>query len=375
MNTLRSLFASLALLLAALPAVAEPAEAPPQVDLTPAIPVVEVRSPKEARMHVLAARGAAAGVARSLAGGLAEERRELETLLGGLDAGPMEIRFAYGREEFAALQPRGGRVPGWAAGVAWPSLGLVVIDAQASGRGGDVRAVLRHELAHIALGRLVQGPMPRWFTEGFAQLYAGEWTLSRSSTLARATVADALIPVRDLDDGWPAAATDADLAYAQSVSLVSFLAAGGDGTALQQLVRRLRTGEPFGDALAGAYGQPPLLFEVDWKHAMKARYGWLPFVTDHNLLMGAAGLLFLLGAWRAHVRKRRRIEAMADDESAVDLDVPTVERPLLVVYPAVPQGPVFPRNARVAGTPEAAPVRTWPDLAPDEPVPPPHLRH
>src|SRR5690606_3876080 len=108
----------------------------------------------------------AATVGRRLAAGLMKERAELEALLGGLDAGPMEIRFAHGREEFAALQPRGGRVPGWAAGVAWTGLGVVVVDVQAAGRSGDPRGVLRHELAHVALGRLVQGPMPRWFTEG-----------------------------------------------------------------------------------------------------------------------------------------------------------------------------------------------------------------
>src|SRR5690606_26954556 len=216
MRFLRPLLASL-LLLAAAPAAAEPVAAPPRVDPSPAMAVEAVETPAAARMTVVAAPGAAAGVARSLAEGLVDERAELEALLGGLDAGPMEIRFAYGREEFEALQPRGGRAPGWAAGVAWPSLGLVVIDARASGRGGDVRAVLRHELAHVALGRLIRGHVPRWFTEGFAQLYAGEWTLSRSATLARAVSSDALIPVADLETGWPGTPTDVDLAYAQSV--------------------------------------------------------------------------------------------------------------------------------------------------------------
>jgi hypothetical protein len=243
----------------------------------------------------------------------------------------------------------------------------VVIDAQAAGRGGDVRAVLRHELAHIALGRIVQGHMPRWFTEGFAQLYAGEWTLSRSSTLARATVADALIPVRDIEDGWPNAPTDVDLAYAQSVSLVSFLAASGDGATLQHLVRRLGAGEPFSDALAAAYGQPLLLLEIDWKRAMQGRYGWLPFLTDTNLVMGAAGILFLVGAWRAQVRKRRRLEAMADGPE-LEEPVPTEEQPLVVVYPALPQPTAPPAQ-------HGTQLATWQDLAPDEPIPPPHMRH
>ncbi|WP_373047942.1 peptidase MA family metallohydrolase [Vulgatibacter sp.] len=324
MRTLRLLVAALVVLFVTTPVLAEPAEAPARVDLTPGIPVVEIPSPPAARMHVLAAPGAAAGVARSLAEGLDAERAELEALLGGLDAGPMEIRFAYGREEFAALQPRGGRVPGWAAGVAWPGLGLVVIDAQASGRNGDVRAVLRHELAHVALGRLVQGHMPRWFTEGFAQIYANEWTLSRSTTLARASAAGALLPVREIDEGWPGSPTDVDLAYAQSASLVAFLASSGDGAVLQRLVRHLGAGEPFADALIAAYGQPLILLELDWKRAMQSRYGWLPLFTDTNVWWAGAAVLLVLGAWRARGRSRRGIEAMEDGpelEPAVSLPV------------------------------------------------------
>lgn len=318
MNRLGPLLLALALSALALPAAAEPAEAPPQAELTPTVPVVPIEVPAAARMEVVATPGAAAGVARSLAHHLDDEREELETLLGGLDAGPMEIRFAYGREEFAALQPRGASVPGWAAGVAWPSLGLVVIDAQASGRHGEVRSVLRHELAHVALGRLVEGPVPRWFSEGFAQLYAHEWSLSRSTTLARASAADALIPIADLDRGWPSSPTEADLAYAQSVSLVSWLATSGDGRALQRLVHRLQSGVPFDDALTSAWGQPPVVFEIEWKRAVRKRYGWLPFVTDTNLVWAAGSLLLALGAWRVRARARRRKAAMEEEERLED---------------------------------------------------------
>lgn len=352
----------LLLLFGALAAEAEPVEAPAGMDLTPATAVVEIATPPGARMRVIAAPGAAAGVARSLAAGLEAERAELEALLGGLDAGTMELRFAYGRDEFAALQPRGGKVPGWAAGVAWPGLGLVVIDAQASGRGGDVRSVLRHELAHVALGRLVQGPMPRWFTEGFAQLYAGEWSLSRSTTLARATAAGALIPMRELEDGWPSSPTDVDLAYAQSVSLVSHLSAGDDRGALQRLVRRLGTGEVFADALPAATGQPLLLIEMDWKDTLRSRYGWLPFVTDANLVLGFGGVLLVIGAWRVRRRFRRRLAAM-EDGPELEPSLGEADGDGLVHI-------VFPDGPRLDGD-SGAPARQEHSLEGDDDLPPP----
>lgn len=307
---------------AARQAAAEPVEsqaaASPVLDLSPTLPVLVISTPEEARITFLAGPGAAAGVARPLAAALLEERKTLEKLLGGLDAGPMEIRMAYGREEFSGLQPRGARGPGWAAGLAYPAHGLIVVDAQASGRGGDVRAVLRHELAHVALGRLVKGPMPRWFTEGFAILYAGEWSLSRSTTLARATVANAMIPMEDLEASWPGSPTDVDLAYAQSASLVSYLAGSGDGQVLQRLVRLLGEGVPFDDALSRAYGQPLVIVEIDWKRALKARYGWMPFFVDSQLVLGMGGVILIIGAFRARRKARRRLLIMAKAEAVED---------------------------------------------------------
>lgn len=303
-------------------AAAEPVEsraaASPVLDLAPTLPVLEISTPPAARITFLASPGAAAGVARPLASTLQGERADLEKLLGGLDAGPIEIRMAYGREEFFGLQPRGARGPGWAAGLAYPAHGLIVVDAQASGRGGDVRAVLRHELAHVALGRLVKGPMPRWFTEGFAILYAGEWSLSRSTTLARATAANATIPIEDLVSSWPGSPTDVDLAYAQSASLVAFLAGSGDGFVLQRLVRLLGEDVPFDDALKQAYGQPLVIVEMDWKRALKARYGWLPIFVDSQLVLGAGGVLLAIGAFRVRRRSRRKLRLMAQMEALED---------------------------------------------------------
>lgn len=307
---------SLILILAAAVAGAEPVEAPAGAfDLAPSLSVREVKAPPEARALLVAAPGPASGVAASLAPLLADERRELERLLGGIDTGSVEIRIGYGREEFAGLQPRGARAPGWAAGVAYPDHGLVVIDAQASGRGGDVRGVLKHELAHVALGRLVHGRVPHWFTEGFAILYAGEWSLSRSTTLARATAAGALIPVDDLVGGWPGSPTDVDLAYAQSASLVSYLSGAGDGRVLQRLVHSLGEGVPFDDALRSAYGQPLVIVEIDWKKTLRGRYGWLPFFLDQELLWGIGGLLLATAAWRARARSKRRLAEMAEAEA------------------------------------------------------------
>jgi len=291
----------------------------------PRIPVraVEVRDP---RTILVAAAGPAEAIAKDLAASLPEERRALDRLLGLADELPIEIRVGYGREEFRALQPSSSLAPGWAAGVAYPSIGLVILDAQASGRSGSVQGVLRHELAHVTLGRLLQTRIPHWFTEGFAMLYADEWTLSRSAVLVRASAAGTLIPLDDIDRSWPASPSDVDLAYAQSANFVSFLARIDDGAPFHRLVAAMSAGTPFADAIVSAYGQPLLVHELAWKRTLRARFGWLPVVLDHELLWGWAALLAVFGAWRLRRRKLRRLAAMPDEiddsDDSDEADVP-----------------------------------------------------
>lgn len=264
---------------------------------------------------MLAARGPAEHVARGLAGQVAEEEADLAALLGRQLDLPLQLRIGVGREEFAALQPANRRAPGWAAGVAYPDLGLVVLDGLAAGRTGDIRAVLRHEVAHVALGRVArESRMPRWFTEGFAIVHAGEWSLSRSAVLARAVGQDALIPVEELGGGWPSSPTDVDLAYAQSASLVAFLAGQDEGLALRRLVAGLGEGLEFDAAIRVAYRQPLAGVELDWKRSLQARWGFVPVLLDNNLLWIAAAGLSVLAWLRVRAVSRRRLRELAASE-------------------------------------------------------------
>ncbi len=271
---------------------------------------IEVGGPEATTL--LAPTGPAEAIARELAKTLPEERRALHRLLGLPDGGPLEIRVGYGREEFRALQPSRSMAPGWAAGVAYPGLGLIVLDAQAAGRSGDARGVLRHELAHIALARVLDTRIPHWFTEGFAMLYADEWTLSRSTVLARAAAARVLISLEDLDRGWPSSPSEVDLAYAQSASIVTYLASRDDGAPFHRMVAAMSEGMRFEDAIVAGYGQPLIVHELAWKDSLQTRFGWLPLFFDHQLMWGWAALLLVIGAWRIRRRSKRRLAQMED---------------------------------------------------------------
>ena len=65
--------------------------------------------------------------------------------------GVTEVRVAIDPVAFVALQPPTGLAPPWASGVAYPAQNLVVIRVTAQEH--NPRALLRHELSHVAVGR------------------------------------------------------------------------------------------------------------------------------------------------------------------------------------------------------------------------------
>lgn len=298
--------------------------------LSAAAAAIEVRPvpvPDDPRLVLVAAPGPAEAIARDLAEDLADDWRRIEAILGLSDPRPVEIRIAYGREEFQALQPAGARPPGWAAGVAFSGLGILVVDAQASGRAGSVRNVVLHEFAHVALGRLVQGPVPRWFNEGFALHVASEWDRSRAAVVARATLARALIPLSELDEDWPHSPTDVNLAYAQSASMVGHLIAVERGEPFRRLIAGLAEGRAFPEALTQAYGKPLVVLEEEWRRSLKLRYGWLAVLMDTELLWASAALVLLVAAWRKKRSRRRRLEEMEAEEALDEAFTSPAEAP------------------------------------------------
>jgi hypothetical protein len=70
----------------------------------------------------------------------------------------------------------GAGAPEWGAALAFPHRRLIVMQGRAApSDAGDPRAVLRHELAHLALHEALGDLPPRWFDEGYASYAAGEF--------------------------------------------------------------------------------------------------------------------------------------------------------------------------------------------------------
>lgn len=255
------------------------------------------------------------GSAEHLAQRIEEARTDFRNVLGRDWPGEMEVRVGLGREELQALALPGSQLPTWAEALAYPAHGILLLNA-ASLAGPEGDQVLRHELAHVALGRLAQG-WPRWFQEGFAMHVAGErLSVSRYTALFRAIRLDRVFPFEDLETRWPDRPSDVEIAYAQSESFFAYLLDRHGPAGFSRLLDAMAAGEDFRAAFATAFKVTFNDEERTFREGLPRRYGWLPITVTSSLLwIGAAGLC-VVAYLRVRVVKRRRLEAMEEEELA-----------------------------------------------------------
>lgn len=236
---------------------------------------------------------------------------------------PDELIIRIGRNpgEMAALAPVHAPPPSYAAGVAYPARGLVLLTLSApqTWERPDVESVLVHELSHIALHRAVGAnpSMPRWFSEGVAIYQAREHSMERTQTLWGGTAGGQLISLERLSQGFPSQPHRVNLAYAQSADFVRWLRGRDRGEEkFHSIVRRLRDGQGFETALSRTYSASMTRLEIDWHENLSERYQALPLLFGSGALWVFAALLVLIAYARRRRKDREKFDEWADEERA-----------------------------------------------------------
>jgi hypothetical protein len=251
------------------------------------------------------------GVRRILAD-VSSLRASLATTLGQSVLEKVEVRIARTPEEMAALSPLEAPPPKGARGVAYPSLGLVVISQRTdSGGAVDLEEELRHELAHVALFDAAAGrALPRWLTEGFAIHTSGESSLRRAKELAWANARGTLMPFDRLEL-FPTEGLG--LASAESADFVRFLTRGDQAPRFSATIARVRSGTPLRRAAAETYGRDLRGLELAWRDDVGHRYVTVPLVAS-----AIAGWAVALGVWAARRRKKKKVEAEVEQVQEIE---------------------------------------------------------
>lgn len=203
----------------------------------------------------------------------------------------------------------------WVAGTADPSSSRIALRAGPGLNGPrGLRAVLRHEIAHIGLGAATGGNYPRWLTEGYAQYASGEWSWEDAWHLQSAFLRRGATTLEEIDLRFRRHSTEARMGYLLSYTAVHELAVIGGEAGLAAVFRRLGEGTTFEEALRLTFGITAENFEVRWKRSLVDRYGWLYLLSRAGVFWLAVTGLVLFVALRRSNRDRTRLEELRAEE-------------------------------------------------------------
>lgn len=239
--------------------------------------------------------------------------------LGVGSGGDIHVFLAPDDVTFEAIQP--GPTPPWADGLAWPSRGLVYLHAPSARIGTDepLEQVMDHELVHVVLGRaFAPRPVPTWLQEGAAQTLSGQSALGRGDDLAFGMLSGGLLPLRELTRGFPADATRARTAYAQSALFVSYLSGAAGDQGLRRVVQRMAAGDTVEQAVLVATGKDLDSLDAAWRDRLSGSVLWLKPLFSDEAILGLGSALLVIGGTFALRRKKLRARRWADEERVAE---------------------------------------------------------
>ena len=207
----------------------------------------------------------------------------------------------------------------WVAGTANPSSRRIALrTGPGLGGPGGLRTVLRHEIAHLAVGAATAGNYPRWLTEGYAQYVSGEWSFEDAWHLQSAFLKQGAATLEQIDIRFRRHSTDARIGYLLSYTAVQELVSMGGEAGLSAVFRRLGEGETFAEALRRTYGITEDAFEKRWKRSLVDRYGWLYLLSRAGVFwLAVTGLVLFVALRRARIDRERLQKLRMEEQSAV----------------------------------------------------------
>ena len=237
-----------------------------------------------------------------------EQRQKIESdLRSGLLTGT-HIYLLPKLEDYFEARGEPPRSPHWATGLAILQQRVILIRLEALPGGHlELDRTLAHELSHIALHRHVQGgDLPHWFVEGFALLQTETWNMDRVKPLAEAALGGELIPLQQLDHGFPEHAGHAQLAYAESGHFVRWTINEFGRPKFRQWLKMLGEGKDFYAAFRTVYGIEFASAEQEWRNGLVVKWGWIAVVVAGGTVFFVIAVFFVAAYMR--VRRRRRLE-------------------------------------------------------------------
>jgi hypothetical protein len=165
----------------------------------------------------------------------------------------------------------------WTGGQAFPSYNIIIM-AVNSNLLAWAKGALPHEITHLIVHESVFGPfdqIPTWLDEGLARYSEGVTgaTAGEDKQILNEAIQDgSLISVRSLNSNFPADASQAGLAYAESCSVVSYLIETYGWDKIKTLLAIFKDGSTYDGALKKVYNFDTGGLEKEWRVKIGAGY-------------------------------------------------------------------------------------------------------
>lgn len=226
---------------------------------------------------------------------------------------PVIIAIAPDKRRFREWA--GASAPEWGSAIAFPASRRIVLQGQRAGSdAGDPLAVLRHELAHLALHEYLGDLPSRWFDEGYASYAAAEWGREEVLMTNLALALRGMPTLDELEESFGGGESAAQSAYALAYRAVADLAERDRAHGLTLFLNYWRSTGSFERAMRQAYGMTVADFERRWRQRTRQQYGVLALVSNVTM----AGLLLLFVLTPLYVARRRRDRQRLDRMKEAD---------------------------------------------------------
>ena len=226
--------------------------------------------------------------------------------IGLSEPGAIELYiYADSADVQAVLQPSGHL---WAAGYTAPELNLAVVTVSPGvDADWELGRELPHEVMHLALAqRLGTGyvRLPNWLNEGLAVMNQAQADPELAAALSRARDAKALFPLANLCGPFPADPAQAQLAYAESASVVHYIRRHYSAASLAKLLDAYAQGATCEAGVAQGLKLPQSDLEQAWLADLAPgapALPWLPWVILSMVVLLGGGVmaLFSLGGLKS----------------------------------------------------------------------------
>jgi hypothetical protein len=220
--------------------------------------------------------------------------------IGRVDARALMIVLARDKAEFARVSR--GRLPEWGAGATLGGGRLVIIRLDA----GDPFQTLAHELAHVALHRVLVQRVPLWFDEGYAVVAAREYGRFDALRLNVAVATGRVPGFNALDAELRGGDAEAEEAYALAGSAVTELGRKSRNSDLGEMITLLRAGVPFDEAVDRGTGMSVDRFEEEWQRSVRSHYNLVVWLATGGMWLVVTVILAVAAAGRKRREAPRR---------------------------------------------------------------------